>query len=102
LLLENTLMFAVANTSASVAEGPRTALRLDEPVETSPVVPEIENAAAVFASPPQTSPSEAVPHNDWLGRWKVSAAKVAPGGTVVVVVADPGTVVVVDGGGDPD
>jgi hypothetical protein len=116
-VLEKALMDAVANTSESVAEGPRTALRLDEPVtDTRPVFPEMEKGAAVLESPPHKYPSEAVPHRAWLARWKSSAAMAPPEGSVVdvVVVAD-GTVVEVDdvevdevglvvvvGGGAPD
>ena len=49
-------------------------------------MPEMENTLRALASPPQVWPSEAVPHRDWLARWKVSVPSVAPGVEVGVGV----------------
>jgi hypothetical protein len=76
-------------------------------LDTAPALPEIEKAVFVPASLAHRWPSEAVPHKDWLPRWKLSLARTASDrGTVVVVVgaavvdvveAVEGTVEVVEG-----
>ena len=68
------------STSAFVAVGPSTALWGPVPLATWPALLLMENSALVLASAPQTCASDAVPHSDWLGRWKVSLARVVPGG----------------------
>src|SRR5205823_6682748 len=70
----------VNSTSASVAVRPSTALWGPEPLATCPALLLIEKMLLLLASAPQVCPSDAVPHSDWLARWKVSCPKVVPGG----------------------
>ena len=61
LVLAKELTLPVKRTSASLATGPRVALKLPALLDTTPALPVMENAALVAASRPQACPSEAVP-----------------------------------------
>src|SRR5579859_741454 len=98
LALVKLLIEPLKSTSASVAPGPSIALWLPLPLDTCPVLLAMEKTLCLLASPPQVCPSEAVPHRDWLGRWKVSCASVVPGdgeGSGVRVRVGDGDVVTV-------
>ena len=94
LLLTNEVRAPVTWTSASVALDPSTALKELPLVFTTPASPEIENPRTVFASPPHTRPSDAVPQSAWFGRTNVSEPIGELTGVVVVVVV--GALVVVE------
>ena len=66
------LMEPVTRTSASAAEGPSRASYVPLVLATCPVLLLMEKAALVLAEPPHVCPSDAVPQNFWLARWKVS------------------------------
>src|SRR5207302_10644292 len=69
----------VNSTSSLAVAGPSTASCGPVPLATWPAWLLIEKLLLLLASAPHTSPSDAVPHRDWLARWKVSCDRVLPG-----------------------
>src|SRR5947207_15389056 len=82
-VLVKLLIEPLNRTSASVAVGPRTALKLLLLLAAAcPTLFLMEKAWRLLASPPQVCPSEAVPQSRWLGRLNISCATCVTGGGV--------------------